>query len=681
MIIWIAQHHSGIILGYALFLLFMMERVSLAQRETSINTAIFFVVSLSTLIATRIPTIAINSPLNPDEAQMIANAMKFAIDPLPWRSVDTTSSGPLNSMILMWPLAFGEHVTFSTARLTAALLLMATSVFVYASLARSVGAIRVAALGLMILYLSGFSQPDYFHYSSELLPICLVSIGVFGAIQLLHGNITRPRLFLYGAVLGCVPFAKLQATPAAILLGLSLVAIVLMRPADLRTRIRDVSILTCGAAAPAAIILIPLTLAGNLGEFWTSYIGWALHFVEYRRSYNFAIEQIWMEPTFAAYLAASILLLVLGTATTVRRWSAREFASIGIALLLAAASVFIIVESGTIYLHYLLIFAAPLALLVGLAWPGRAVVAPAKLAGIWSLFAVAAVGAAALYSTLPPLVYISPLAFSKSLFEAGDLFSWLPNKSTGLLVWGWKPEWNVYSGLAPATRDTHNWNQITEAPDRDYFRKRFIGDFERSPPGVIIDGVAPGSFFYEDPNQYGIRTFPELNEKIRSGYGLISSASEDCPRTYLRNDLLASTHFAKIKKIYASAFYEPPGARFLPELVDDFKVYETCIDRWLLPDGQLGNITLELDSQRIVSKVHLLNTRNGNYWDRTTTSAKIELLDQGRLVFEKSVDVDRYPYWTTISIPNVSADTLRVSVTAFEWNGGGFNEIKVEAAN
>src|ERR1700704_5669621 len=57
--------------------------------------------SMATFILCRLPVIGLNSALNPDESQLIANASKFMTDMNTWRSVDTTSSGPINSFVLM----------------------------------------------------------------------------------------------------------------------------------------------------------------------------------------------------------------------------------------------------------------------------------------------------------------------------------------------------------------------------------------------------------------------------------------------------------------------------------------------------------------------------------------------------------------------------------------------------
>ena len=70
----------------------------------------------------RLYQISILLPLNPDEAQAAANALRLQTDMMTWRSVDGGSNGPLTFFALMWPLPFDMPITMQTTRLTAALL-------------------------------------------------------------------------------------------------------------------------------------------------------------------------------------------------------------------------------------------------------------------------------------------------------------------------------------------------------------------------------------------------------------------------------------------------------------------------------------------------------------------------------------------------------------------------------
>src|ERR1700731_3662244 len=99
-------------------------------------------VSMATFILCRLPVIGLNSALNPDESQLIANASKFMTDMNTWRSVDTTSSGPINSFVLMWANALGGS-SFVTARLTLVSLLCTAWVMLFAATAGKPPLLRI----------------------------------------------------------------------------------------------------------------------------------------------------------------------------------------------------------------------------------------------------------------------------------------------------------------------------------------------------------------------------------------------------------------------------------------------------------------------------------------------------------------------------------------------------------
>src|SRR5690242_9859080 len=59
------------------------------------------------LVAGRWPTLFLNEQLNHDESGLIAGALAFLHDPVPWRGADLTTSGPLNAYVLFVPAMLG----------------------------------------------------------------------------------------------------------------------------------------------------------------------------------------------------------------------------------------------------------------------------------------------------------------------------------------------------------------------------------------------------------------------------------------------------------------------------------------------------------------------------------------------------------------------------------------------
>ena len=68
--------------------------------------------------------------LNPDESQMISNAISLVNKNFNIAEIDSTTSGILNSTILIWPKIFNLDITYFSARLTAIFLI---SYMIYSS--------------------------------------------------------------------------------------------------------------------------------------------------------------------------------------------------------------------------------------------------------------------------------------------------------------------------------------------------------------------------------------------------------------------------------------------------------------------------------------------------------------------------------------------------------------------
>jgi hypothetical protein len=74
----------------------------------------------------RLRSLLYNGEINVDESQILAQALKYLSDPLPWRSVVGGSSGPLNTWILLWAPLLGLKLSYLIARITSLLCAFAT---------------------------------------------------------------------------------------------------------------------------------------------------------------------------------------------------------------------------------------------------------------------------------------------------------------------------------------------------------------------------------------------------------------------------------------------------------------------------------------------------------------------------------------------------------------------------
>jgi hypothetical protein len=235
----------------------------------------------------------------------------------------------------------------------------------------------------------------------------------------------------------------------------------------------------------------------------------------------------------------------------------------------------------------------------------------------------------------------------------------------------------------PATRDIVTYNQILPTPIRRYFRDRMMAELRNSPPDYIIDAVAPGSFGLIDPEKDGLANFPELAIFVRNDYVLLSPASSgvSCPRVFARKAVAAfiESHYATPSRIYASSALAAHTATASASHVADGLVFESCSDAWLLPDGKLGEITMELADAQAISAVEILNTRGGWRGNRAGKTASVLGYEGGNLVLDKQVRLLRFPYWTEIIVPDTisSIDSVVVRIESYAGVGGGLNEIRL----
>ena len=675
----------------ALLVVYLCLRAAKGQRPRSYLEGIFLAVSLAVMAFAWLPLFAYNLPLNPDEVQMIANAQKFTTDMMTWRSVDTTTSGPLNSMVLMWPIAFGGDVSIPSARLTTVVLAAGTWLFTYFALAGTQPAIRVGILATLLVFFAGAQFFDFTHYSSERLSMFLLSIATLVTVVVARGYRGRhllPLLFVTGVLLGSVPFAKLQASPIAVVWGAALAGLIAFGDGDRRNKLANLSALALGAILTPAVILVPLAFTDGLTNFWMSYIGFALHYVtapittlsQFVSMMKADQLLVWFMVSTATLSLAGVVLWLLGFIKPT--FDQRVLA--GILLLVVVTSIYAILRPGRGFNHYLLFLPVPFAVFAGLLWPSAGQ-SPAPSLPRWSVWLGAVIPAAALLLQGTHALGAKydrrlEVTGAEEFFHSGDLLDWLPARPPRMLVWGWMSEWYVYSGLRPATRDIHNQNQLVSF-DVNYYRRRLVRDFDPLRTSVVVDACAPGSYFCTEPRR-GLSSFPELAGPVNKNFTALTPHSDVAiPVTYLRNDLVPELRrsLVPIDKITASSYLSKDGANFPPERVNDFSVYDTGHDYWLLPDGKLGWLGLDLNSVQPISEVWILNTRDDFWGDRAARYIYVDVLSGGKLLYRIRVKAKRFPYWTKVrlSAEGLAADGLRVTVLKFAGKGGGINEIKL----
>jgi hypothetical protein len=243
--------------------------------------------------------------------------------------------------------------------------------------------------------------------------------------------------------------------------------------------------------------------------------------------------------------------LVVGAATLwVDRGAARQ--TLGATLpelttfaLLLAVSIYAIEAPQTAFPHYLLFLIVPVLVLDGIA--GGAFIAlmaraPRKRFVLRALLVALAIGALA-----PALAgsLTSPTSFPRDYYAVRPpsdpdvpALRALIKPGQTVAMWGWSPQYLVYTDARLGTRDAISQFQIEGRSFQPYYRARYLGDFGRIRPDFVLEAVGPRQFAYHDRASEGLDNFPALAAEIRRSYTLVFGSAE--VRLFERRDLVAS---------------------------------------------------------------------------------------------------------------------------------------------
>lgn len=507
-------------------------------------------VLLMVIVAWRWPFTLATGELNPDEGQLIAGALTLTEDPVFWRSVDGTTSGPLNFQALLPTHWLGIPQDFFNARLTGLLLIWGGLWAAYRLLRSEYG----PALGLLgctpgLAFFATASDRDFIHYSSEHVSLALVMISAWLLWTAVKGRPAgqSPALGRWlgaGVVMGLLPWAKLQSAPfAAALAGWG--TWLALRQVDLPRRRRwgDVARLAGAALLPTIAYLGCTLLFGQGVHFYRGYIENNLIYASSDFTLLAALEKLYTASLYLggypAFLVGPLATLGALAITSVARPRRVDTLFVAGALMTGAAIIAVLAPRHG-FQHYLLFTVLPLTW-----WSAAALNAlfatvdsRSKRLVLGLAFAFVAVG-------LPVAVRSK---YSPSFMYGQFLESWRNpygepaklirhHRQTGdrLAIWGWNNQLYVETQLPQATRESHSTRQIWESSQRDsYYRPRYMEDLRQNAPAFFVDAVGPDSFFFSDREESAHETFPELRAHLAAHYVLIEDFG--ALRVYFRRD-------------------------------------------------------------------------------------------------------------------------------------------------
>jgi hypothetical protein len=473
---------------------------------------VIFVATLAVALPVwRLRSLEYNGEINVDESSILAQAMRYLDDPIPWRSVNGGSGGPLNTWILFWAPLVGLKFTYLVARTTGLACTILTVLGTALGVRELIGNRYALLLSLpMTLLLCGTLNLDFVHFSSEQLPSAVCACVVW-LLLLQTKRLSLRRTFILGFLTGALPFTKLQVAPAGVLLFLVALAITILSPACRATKIRSVLMLATGGILLPSAILAPVAFCGAWNDFLEFYL---MEGIRYKNTSSAATPSALQfllhgsadfKTYWTAFCSLAIFsLLIQGTFCTRsgceerNRWLGGVFCFTAYLLLMTHLAT----RTGMGFPHYLFLLIAPTTFWAAACLAGPSV-SPAHtgapqlsscppqsprfvLAGALSVvLCLQCLTFGALYRAAPQFVG----SWGKSVHPLIPLILQYSNPGDRMFVWGWAPKFHVLTGIPPATRFASNGLMTGSGEFPELYAKRLKEDLEKSKPRLILDAT------------------------------------------------------------------------------------------------------------------------------------------------------------------------------------------------
>ena len=639
---------------------------------------IFFTIFLFLLIARANSYLLSYEILNIDESQMMANAVRFDLNKYNIFDFDGTSSGFLNSLVLNWPNIFGLDVTFLSTRLTAIFILSIIFYLIFLYFKNELGkflSILVIAPGL--IFFSFTNDPDYQHYSSELLSTLFIVFCLFS----LKTYSKKPFYNLMGFLpLGLILFSKSQIIPTAI--SLYLVSGLYFIWKKNFTYLYKMSIFFL---LPIIFIISLYFFNGYISDYYINYFEFSKAVVsKYSLGENINTDAITSNKEFYQskliqhllynslfhYFYFQILISIL-ILFSLNKKIIPKITDINLILITACiGSVFFsILLTGVIYRHYLTPLVPLTTLFVGYLFTVNKNIYYSKY--LRFLFILLSVPFLTSLSLEKNKFYAkelnkSELSFSNINFKSPKILDFLNKEKVNLFVWGWAPQWYVLSYKFPSDRATISQKNIEDYSNKDYFDKRLLKDFNKNLPSIVIDAVKPNSFYYTKEKN-SLKVNSPIKNQIIKHFTLLNENNPNCLDIYLHNN-----DYNLLKKRLIE--YDIKNSSIKNKL-DDYSISEdVCDDSHIFGSEDKNILEFNFDEQSDIKNMLILASRK----NKKETMLEIKLIKNKKEVNVKKIKLRKYPFWTNIDFNENFKDinSVNLDVKILKDLNYGLNEIK-----
>jgi len=507
---------------------------------------------------------------NPDEAFFSSCGITLWHDPVFWRSISAFTSGPLNIYPLLIPKLLGFSFSYASARVVGLLLVLGTISCLYFTARKFMCQMLARITVLPVLTFFAFTVHSNFrHYSSEhvslfLLSASVLTLAVFVSLPRRPGGMT----FAAGIILGAVPFAKLQAIPLGVVIGISGLLVLSLGKSPLKNRLRDCAIYVAGVMVVPLFFFAMTKATGCFEHMLKSYLLANVNYTKQGLSLTASIDafpeflatskmfSVWFGFQLIAGLLLLIVVLWFGGLKSLKSFSVKLLIFSAALLIVAVYSV---IAPGRHYIHYLLFLTVPATLWLMACtacfeqW-AKSLKKPLHIQAVINLLMVGVISVVATLLLNDPADG-RPLGYLKKFTSypgtpIGNAIRNLGLSGQSLAVWGWMYGLFIETDMWSATRDNvlvYSWvgtgrpedtmevlpNYLDVAPR--YSKDLYMTDLVKNKPPVFVDAVSPKGFAFHDRILFGYETFPPLAAFIDGNYRLITEI--DGARIFIRNDL------------------------------------------------------------------------------------------------------------------------------------------------
>lgn len=547
MLHWESVDPGFIILPFLAGLLFFCGKIIWAWGRTTPIKSWWSAAIILLVLLIRLPVTLFNEVTNVDEAQTIAHALTLVNSPIPWKSLDFTTNGPLNAYIFFLPHWLGLRLDYLVSHLILLSLHALLCWSLYLSMRNWFGKANAAVAMIPVwIFMALVQASDFTHQSSEIWSCVSLSIALALFSRLSTSKSVAAGYwswFFLGVFLGLVPFGKPQGTPPALMAALGILIFMIAQIQSLG-KSRLTLFIIGGFFAPLTMLGI-IWYHGVWLDFYNLYINANLH---YASVYGESGLIPWFLMTWgksngvAFFFYVFLALFVAGLfwkSSNKPLLSAEKWLGIWL-VLITYFGAYAVERAGRQFPHYMLLFLFPgVFLLLGWAvnfWSTKANRVGVVAVAFIFLTCIAGYKNASFYTQFAQSI-LDGNSWRSRLSPTAEFVNQFVKKGDYLTVYGWSNEYYVQTQLPSATRTVTIYQHTSVWPE--LYTPYYADDLEKNKPAVIIDALDASMYFlaeWVNRKKYDPEHYPWLSSFLKKNYTLVNVIEKN--RIYVRNDRL-----------------------------------------------------------------------------------------------------------------------------------------------